>query len=79
MRSSQGSAAFRVSKAASSGQVAQEAEDQLGGDAELGLGGLHRRKQPFDGDAERQAAVGVGLGIEHDLRVAAPSAATRLK
>ena len=51
-------------------EVAQEAEDQFRGDAEFSLGGLHGAEQTLDGDAERQAAVGVGLGVEEDLGVA---------
>ncbi len=54
------------------GQVAQEAEDQLGGDPELGPRPVHAGQQAVHDHGEGDASSGVGLGIEEDLGVDAP-------
>ena len=48
-------------------EVAQEAEDQLGADAEPRLGRLHAGEQPVGDHAERDSTMRVRLRIEEDL------------
>ena len=50
-------------------EVAQEAQDQLRGDAQLRLGPGHAGQQAVGDDREGDAPVRVGLGIEEDLGV----------
>ena len=50
-------------------EMAQEAEDQPGGEAVRGLGARHRGQQALHHHGHRDAASGMSLRIEEDLRV----------
>ena len=62
-----GSACSSVASASSSLEVAQEAQDQAGADAQLGLRALAGTVQAADHRADVDAARGVGLRVEEDL------------
>ena len=55
-------------------EVAQEAQDQLGRDAERAFGVVHAVAHAADDDLHRDAAIGVRLRIEEQLGVATFSA-----
>jgi hypothetical protein len=59
--------------------VAQEAEDQAGGDAQVALGLAIPASSPRSTTWNGDAAVGVGLGSKNSSTCLQPSAATRRK
>ena len=70
MRSRYGSACFQRLERGVFIEMAQEAHDQLGADAELLLAIVQRAQHAVGDDRERNAAIGVGLRIEEHLDVA---------
>ncbi len=64
-----GSASFERRQRLVLAQVAQEAQDQLGAHAELGMGAVAGVVQPLDHRLEGHAACGVRLRVEEDLGV----------
>jgi hypothetical protein len=64
-----GSAASSVARASASSRWTQEAEDQRTRDAELAAAALAGGGEPADDDADVDAAGGVRLRVEEDLRM----------